>query len=67
MPDKIHCKTKQQDTLVQNNQIRSNVKLFYAYMDKDFKNGPSKICGRQPLKNFKQCGLILANHNPSIF
>ena len=35
--------------------------------DKDFKNGPSKICGRQPLKNFKECGMILADHNPSIF
>ena len=23
-----------------------------------FKNGPSKICGRQPLKNFKGYGLI---------
>ena len=24
---------------------------------KVFKNGPSKICGRQPLKNMKWCGL----------
>lgn len=36
MPDKIHRKTKQQDTLVQNKQIRSNVKLFYAYMGQRF-------------------------------
>ena len=29
--------------------------------DKVFKNGPSKICGRQPLKNLKGYGL-LADH-----
>ena len=26
--------------------------------DKVFKSGPSKICGRQPLKNLKGCGLL---------
>ena len=26
-------------------------------MDKVFKNGPSKICGKQPLKNLKGYGL----------
>ena len=26
--------------------------------DKVFKNGPSKICGRQPLKNVRQYGLL---------
>ena len=26
--------------------------------DKIFKNGPSKICGRQPLKNLKGHGLL---------
>ena len=26
--------------------------------DKVFKNGPSKICGRRPLKNLKECGLL---------
>ena len=26
--------------------------------DKVFKNGPSKICGRQPLKNLKWYGLL---------
>ena len=36
MPGKIHCKTKQQDTLVQNKQMRSNVKLFHAYMGQRF-------------------------------
>ena len=25
---------------------------------KAFKNGPGKICGRQPLKNLKGCGLL---------
>ena len=28
-------------------------------MNKLFKNGPSKICGRQPLKNSKGSGLLL--------
>ena len=27
-------------------------------MDKVFKNGPSKICGRQPLEKLKGCGLL---------
>ena len=31
--------------------------------DKLFKNGPSKICGRQPLKNLKGCGLPKAMPN----
>ena len=26
--------------------------IAYLIWDKVFKNGPSKICGRQPLKNF---------------
>ena len=26
--------------------------------DEVFKNGPSKICGRQPLKNLKVYGLL---------
>ena len=26
--------------------------------DKVFKNGPSKICGRRPLKNLKEYGLL---------
>ena len=39
--------------------------------DKVFKNGPSKICGRQPLKNLKVYGLLKqtislqADHIPS--
>ena len=32
----------------------NNIKILY--MDKVFKNGPSKICGRQPLKHLKRCG-----------
>ena len=35
--------------------------------DKVFKNGPSKICGRQPLKNLKGYGLLEAVHTPSNF
>ena len=33
---------------------------FMTKWDKVFKNGPSKICGRQPLKNMKGCGLLLS-------
>ena len=33
--------------------------------DKVFKNGPSKTCGRQPLKNLKGYGLLQADHTPS--
>ena len=32
-----------------------------------FKNGPSKICGRQPLKYLKGCGLPKADHTSSNF
>ena len=31
----------------------SYLKYFYDIWDKTFKNGPSEICGRQPLKNLK--------------
>ena len=31
--------------------------------DKVFKNGPSKICGRQPLKNLKRYGLLKADRS----
>ena len=33
--------------------------------DKVFKKWPSKICGRQPLKNLKRYGLPKADHAPS--
>ena len=32
-------------------------KISYTW-DKVFKNGPSKICGRQPLRNLKWYGLL---------
>ena len=35
--------------------------------DKVFKNGPSKICGRQHLKNLKGYGLLRADYTPSNF
>ena len=35
--------------------------------DKVFKNGPSKICGRQPLKNLKVYGLSEGYHTLSNF
>ena len=36
-------------------------------MDKVFKNGPSKTCGRQPLKNLKWYGLPKADISLSNF
>ena len=40
--------------------MRNLAKIFYLMFiwDKVFKNGPSKICGRQPLKNLKRYGLL---------
>ena len=35
--------------------------------DKVFKNGPSKICGRQPLKKLKGCGLLKQTISLKIF
>ena len=35
------------------------------YMGQRFKNGPSKICGRQPLKNLKGYYLPKADHTSS--
>ena len=35
--------------------------------DKVFKNGPSKICGRQSLKNLNGFSLLKADHDPSNF
>ena len=42
------CGSYKMGTLVVN-------RLKYMW-DKVFKNGPSKICGRQPLKNLKEYG-----------
>ena len=38
--------------------ILQRVYLIEIIWDKVFKNGPSKICGRQPLKNLKGYGLL---------
>ena len=35
--------------------------------DKMFKSRPSKICGRQPLKDLRGYGLSKADHIPSCF
>ena len=35
--------------------------------DKVFKNGPSKICKGQSLKNLKEFGLLKVDHTPSNF
>ena len=35
--------------------------------DKVFKNGPSKVCGRQPLKNLKQYSLVSQTISLQIF
>ena len=35
--------------------------------DKVFKNGPSKICERQPLKNLKRYSLLKQTISPQIF
>ena len=36
--------------------------ITYILTYKVFKNGPSKICGRQPLKILKEYGLLKADH-----
>ena len=41
--------------------------LLFIRWDKLFKNGPSKICGRQPLKNLKGFDQSIADHTPSHF
>ena len=41
-----------------------SVKIIW---DKAFKNGPSKICGRQPLRNSKGYGLRKADYTPLTF
>ena len=47
--------------LQKNQQIsiwKKTNKIWSDKWDKVFKNGPSKICGRQPLKNLKGYGLL---------
>ena len=41
---------------VQDKVLQKWLQLIWV---KVFKNGPSKICGRQPLKNLKGYGLLL--------
>ena len=50
-----------------NIKILDQNKIKIDKWDKVFKNGPSKICGRQPLKNLKEYGLPEACHTPSNF
>ena len=38
-------------------------KRYIHKWDKVFKNGPSKICGRQPLENLKWYGLLRPHHS----
>ena len=49
---------------------RSNETVFFLSNDvwvEIFMNGPSKICGRQPLKNTKQRGLLRLTTSLQIF
>ena len=39
----------------------TNVKVKVIW-DKVFKNGQSKICGRQPLKNLKRYGMLIPSN-----
>ena len=39
-------------------KIKIMSKIYYNIWDEVFKNEPSKICGRQPLKNLKEYGLL---------
>ena len=36
---------------------KNGLDLIDCIWDKIYKNGPSKICGRKPLKNLKRCAL----------
>ena len=38
---------------------KNGLDLINCIWDKIYKNGPSKICGRQPLKNLKECVLSI--------
>ena len=40
---------------------------FHNIWDKVFKNGPTKICGRQSLKNLNRYGLLKQNISLQIF
>ena len=45
-------------TLLTQNKYLKNLKLVNFIWDKGFKNGLSKICERQLLKNLKEYGLL---------
>ena len=45
-------------TLLTQNKYLKNLSLGNIIWDKGFKNGLSKICERQPLKNLKGYGLL---------
>ena len=49
-----------------NKEIFNSASVFFIWV-KIFKNGQSKICGRQSLKNLKWYGLHKAGHNPFNF
>ena len=54
-------------TFTRKKPTKEGVRLFsfnfhkIDILDKVFKSGLSKFCGRQPLKNFKRYGLLLLN------
>ena len=58
---------KKLNSLVNVNLWNCEVWIRKNKWDKVFKNGPSKVCGRQPLKNLKGYGLLEADHTPSNF
>ena len=47
--------------------LKKAMLLLQNTWDKVFKNGPSEIFGRQPLKKLKGYGLREADHTPSNF
>ena len=67
--------TPKHEEMVPSTVITSMARLHYSQFnrqlsiiwDKVFKNGPSKICGRQPLKNLKRYGVRKADYTPSHF
>ena len=46
---------------------QSTLKCRTDIWDNVFKGGPSKICGRQPLKKLNGYGLLKVDHTPSSF
>ena len=48
---------KNADILEEFNGLIEALKICFIW-DKVFKSGPSKVCGRQSLKNLKEYGLL---------